>query len=426
MAKNLTNRSSRKPLPAFTCSGTRRLTLLELIVGAKTALRELVVQTGLQVFGALLEEDRTVLCGPKSQPQPDRGAYRHGHDEGTLVFGGRKVRIQKPRVRSVNGKELELPIWQGMSNEDPMQQRVLEQILVGVSTRGYERSLESVAGEAEPVGVSRSSVSRHFVAKTSQEVDRFLSRSLEGLDLPVIMIDGKGFADHMLVTALGIDATGKKHVLGLTEGTTESEGVCRSLLQNLVERGLAVERARLFVIDGGKGIRKGLRATFGHWALIQRCQEHKLRNVLEHLPESKREWLRAAMRRGWEADTVEKARSRMKGLASQLRVEHPGASASILEGMEETLTLIALGVRGSLLRTLRSTNPIENLQGALQKTCRNVKRWRGGAMIMRWGATALMEAEKKFRRIAGYKSMGLLIAALDAKVSAVDIEKAAA
>lgn len=426
MPKNRTNRSSRKQQPAPTGRGPTRLKLLDVLVDAGLALRELVVQTGLQVFGALLEEDRTALCGRRSQPQPERGAYRHGHDEGTLVFGGRKVRIQKPRVRSVNGEELELPTWQAMRNEDPLQQRVLEQILVGVSTRGYERSLEPVAGEAEPVGVSRSSVSRHFVAKTSQEVDRFLSRSLQGLDLPVIMIDGKGFADHMLITALGIDATGRKHVLGFAEGTTESEGVCRSLLRSLVERGLAVERARLFVIDGGKAIRKAIRTTFGHWALIHRCHEHKLRNVTEHLPEAKREWIRAAMRRAWEADTVEKARSKLKGLASQLRVQHPGAAASILEGMDETLTLIALGVRGSLLRTLRSTNPIENLQGTLQRISRNVKRWRSGTMIVRWGATALMEAEKKFRRVAGYKSMGLLIAALEATVSAVDNRKAVA
>ncbi len=426
MRKNRTNRSSRKPLPSFNWSRTRRLTPLELIVGAKAALRELVVQTGLQVFGALLEEDRTVLCGPRSRPQADRGAYRHGHDEGTLVFGGRKIRIRKPRVRSVSGKELELPTWEQMSSGDPMQQRVLEQILVGVSTRGYERSLEPVAGEAQVLGVSRSSISRHLVAKTSQEVDRFLSRRLEGQDLPVIMIDGKGFADHMLVTALGIDASGRKQVLGFTEGTTESEGVCRSLLQGLVDRGLVVERARLFVIDGGKGIRKAIRATFGNWALIQRCQEHKLRNVLEHLPESKREWMRAAMRRAWEADTIESARGRMKSLAARLREAHPGAAASILEGLDETFTLIALGVKGSLLRTLRSTNPIENLQGALQRICRNVKRWRSGAMVMRWCATALMEAENRFRRIAGHKGMSLFISALEAKVSSVDNQKIAA
>ncbi len=426
MSKNCTNRSSRKPLPAPASDRTRRSAFLELIFSAKAALRELVVQTGFQVFGALLEEDRTALCGPKSQPQPDRGAYRYGHDEGTLVFGGRKVRIRKPRVRSVRGKELELPTWQQMRGEDPLRQRVLEQILVGVSTRGYERSLEPVAGEAESVGMSRSSVSRHFVARTSQEVDRFLSRRLDGLDLPVIMIDGKEFADHMLVTALGIDATGNKQVLGFVEGTTESEGVGRSLLQGLLARGLAVERVRLFVIDGGKGIRKAIRATFGPWALIQRCQEHKLRNVLEHLPESKRPWLRAAMRRAWEAETVEQARGRLRGLAAQLRVAHPGAAASILEGMDETLTLIGLGVTGTLLRTLRSTNPIENLQGGLQRLCRNVKRWRSGAMVVRWGATALMEAEKRFRRIAGYKSMGLLIAALGARVSGLDNNKAAA
>jgi transposase-like protein len=215
------------------------------------------------------------------------------------------------------------------------------------------------------------------------------------------MLDGTGFGDHTLVVALGIDVQGRKEVLGVAEGSTENEAVCRRLLANLVDRGLPAERARLFVIDGGKGLRKAIRGIFGDWALVQRCQFHKIRNVVEHLPKGKRAWVKAAMRKAYASETFAQARSRLLDLA-RLLAAHPGAAASLREGLEETLTILRLGSRGALARTLATTNPIENLQGTLKRISRNVKRWRDGGMALRWAVTGLLEARKSFRRVKGY------------------------
>jgi len=417
MGHHRTKKTAREPR---SCSArpasTTRSGLRRAFLDARIALRDVMVWFGLQSFHEMLEEDRTELCGAKSQPQPERTAYRHGHDEGRVVLGGRKVIVRKPRVRSLAGEELELPCWSRAKEEDPLHERVFEQMLVGVSSRQYGRSLEAMP-EGTPSGsTSRSSFSRTLVARTTRQVEAFLSRSLGELDLPVILLDGKNFGDHVLVTALGVDSTGRKHVLGVVEGSTESEEVCRSLLKSLIERGLPVERARLFVIDGGKGLRKAIRTVFAGWALVQRCQLHKLRNVAEHLPERKRAWVRAAMRKAWAADSVEEARGKLNALAGQLEGDHPGAGGSIREGLEETLTLIALGVSGWLHRTLSTTNAIENIQGTLQRVSRNVTRWRGGAMALRWVVAALEEAQKNFRRVKGFKDMPQLIAALEAQV----------
>src|SRR5438093_7400778 len=424
MKKNRTKHPSRNTeFPSGRSASTRKLTLPEVVVKVRRSLRDLVTSSGLEIFRALLEEDQAMLCGPRHRCQADRQAFRHGTTEGPLVFGGRKIRLTRPRVRSIKGREVELPTWKEFSEEDPLNERAVEQMLVGVSTRGYARSLEPLDEDHESVGVSRSSVSRRFVAKTKEQVTAFLSRVLGELDLPVIMLDGVCLAEHVLIVALGIDTDGRKHVLGLVEGSTESEGVCRNLLSNLIERGLKVERARLFVIDGGKGVRKAIRSVFGPWALVQRCQVHKLRNVLDHLPEGKRNWMRAAIRRAWAAETSDTARRKLRDLAAKLEETHPGAAASLREGLEETVTVIDLGVGGWLLKTLCSTNPIENLNGSLRRLTRNVKRWRGGAMAQRWGATVLMEAEKGFRRIKGHREIPQMLKALDALIAGARVDK---
>ena len=410
MKKNRTKGLLREAAP-------ERIALPGILIDTRKALRELVMSSGLAVFAEMLEEDRTALCGPRHRPSPKRDAYRHGHDEGSLVFGGRKVRLRKPRVRSIDGDEIELATWERMSAEDPLRDRIVEQTILGVSSRGYERSLEPLPAEIRSHTTKRSSVCRRFVARTTAQVQTFLSRPLGDLDLPVILIDGTGVGDHVLIVAMGIDTTGHKHILGVAVGTTESEQAIRSLFRNLIDRGLVVERARLFVIDGGKGLRKAIRITFGDWALIQRCQVHKLRNVAEHLPKHRQAWVKAAMRKAWRSGTVAKARQRLTHLAEQLDAEHPDAAASIREGLEDTLTLLRLGVGGTLHKTLCSTNPIENLQGAIKRIVRNVKRWRGGSMALRWCATALVEAEKHFRRLRGHREMPQLIAALEAVVN---------
>jgi transposase-like protein len=360
----------------------------------------------------MLEEDREQLCGPRYQQAEGRRAYRHGSEEAPVVLGGRKVRVKKLRVRAASGGgELTLPTWEDITREDPLEERAVEQMLLGVSTRRYARSLEPLPPGVESVAVSRSSVSRRFVARTAAKVEEFLSRPLEA-DFPVLMIDGTGLGEHVLVVALGIDSEGHKHVLGVVEGSTESHGVCQALLRDLIERGLVVERARLFVIDGGKGLRKAIRETFAQWALIQRCQVHKLRNVLDHLPGSKRAAIGAALRRAWSADSEAQGRQQLEALASKLEAHHPGAVSALREGFDETLTLLALGAKGALYRTLCSTNPIENLQGALKRVAKRVKRWRGGSMALRWAATALMEAEGRFRRIRGHRELATLNSSL--------------
>lgn len=409
------SRSSEGPNPGFI--EQRVLPLMEVIVALKDGLRELVVSSGMQVLEALLEDDREKLCGPKKKQQLEREAYRYGYDQGQLVMGGRKVSVAKPRVRRVAGGEVTLPTWDAFRRTDPLNERVVEQMLTGVSTRKYERSLEPLDRERKAIGVKKSSVSRRFITATSQKMSSFLNRSLDELDLPIIMIDGLHVGEQVVLGVIGIDASGSKHVLGLCDGPSESERVCRSLLRNLIERGLVVERARLFVIDGSAGLRKAIRNTFGPWALIQRCQLHKLRNVLEHLPEKKREWVRAKMRKAWEAASTEKAKSILEDLARSLG-DYPSAAASVREGLDDTLTLIKLGVTGALYRTLRTTNLIENLQGTIRRVTRNVRRWRTGLMVVRWVATALMEAEEGFRRIKGVNDMPRFLKALDRAVAA--------
>src|SRR5574341_319628 len=385
MTKHRTKRPISDPsISVLTPASMRQMLLPRAVLDTRIALREFLLAAGMKALLEELEDDRTLLCGPKGRFQDDRRAYRHGHDTGQLVMGGRKVRVLKPRARSVDGGELELPHWRHFSQEDPLDERVQEQILMGISTRDYRNSLER---------------------------------------LPVLLQDGVVMGEHLLLTALGIDATGLKQVLGVVEGGSESEEVAKSLFRDLIERGLAVERARLFVIDGGKGLRKAIRTVFGDWALVQRCQVHKQRNVLDHLPERQRTWVRAALHRAWSAATVERGRELLRNLAAQLRMDHPGAASSIDEGLDETLTFIALGVFGALQRTLATTNPIENLQGTIRRVSRNVKRWRGGSMALRWTVSAFMRAERKFRRVKGHADMPRLVAALDALIGVGSMDR---
>ena len=387
-----------------------------ILQSTQVCLRALIMRVGLQGLASLLEADREEFCGPLRRSNQERTAYRYGHTQGSLVFGGRKVVIDKPRVRSLDNRELALPTWSLFQSSDPLDEHVVRQVLGGVSSHGYAEALEPVDQVFESRATSQSEVSRRFVAKTKHEVAKFLGRSLADQDFPVVMLDGTHFGDHLLVVALGIDGTGRKQVLGVVDGTTESEVCCQSLLRDLIERGLVVERARLFVIDGGKGLRRAVRTVFGNWALIQRCRIHKLRNVLEHLPQHRRAWFSAAIKKAWSLTNVAVAEKQLRQLAAQMESISPTASSSMLEGLAETLTITEFAIGEALRKTIGSTNPIENLQGQLQRLARNVKRWRGGQMALRWGATGIQLAERRFRRIKGYRDMPALIRAIDAAV----------
>jgi transposase-like protein len=392
----------------------RSLPLVELLVDTKTELFELMIRSGLRVLDAMLEEDRTALCGPRYAHQVARSASRAGTVPSEVVLGGRKVTVARPRVRAA-GREVPLPTFQTLAQEDPLNRRVVEQMLVGVATRQYARSLEPVPTGVVSRGTSKSSVSRRFVAKTTAQLRAWQSAPLDELDLVALLLDGVHIGEHCLVVALGIAADGQKHALGLWEGATENAAVCQSLLANLQSRGLRTDRSLLVILDGALALHKATRAVFGEAALIQRCQVHKLRNILDHLPERQRPWVQAVVRRAYQATDITVATRLLTDLAKRLDDEHPSAAGSVREGLDETLTVLSLHLSARLQRSLVTTNAAESLLSRTRHVKRNVKRWRGGQMMLRWVAAGVLEAVKGFRRLKGHADMPRLVAALRAR-----------
>jgi putative transposase len=395
-------------------SPLRHLPLVDLLVDTKTELLELALRSGLRVFTTMLEEDRTAICGPRYAHEPDRPASRAGTTQSEVVLGGRKVVIQRPRVRTAAG-EVALPTFQTMAATDPLDRRVVEQMLVGVATRQYARSLEPLGPEMKSRGTSKSAVSRRFVAKTTVQLAAWQSAPLDALDLVALLIDGVHLGDHCLIVALGIAADGQKHALGLWDGSTENATVCQGLLANLQSRGLRTDRSLLVILDGSKALRKAVRATFGDAALVQRCQVHKTRNILEYLNDRQRPWAQAILRRAYQSAEPKTAQRLLLDLARRLETEHPSAAESVREGLDETLTVLTLNLSARLRRSLATTNAAESLLSRTRHVKRNVKRWRGGQMMLRWVAAGVLEAVKGFRRLKGYADMPTLIAALRAR-----------
>jgi len=389
------------------------LPLLDVLQDTRTAFFGLCLDAGQQVLRTMMEEDREQLCGPKHVPNPERRAYRSGSTRGEVTLGGRRILVPRLRARSMKGHELALPSFTYAAGRDPLNARTLEAIAIGVTTRQYRRALDPLPVGTRERAVAKSSVSRRFVALTTTQLASWLTRPLDALAIRIIFLDGLHFREHVVLIALGVDVQGHKHVLALHEGTTENATVCKALLTDLRERGLDLDRPILFVIDGGSGLRKALRETCGTTAVVARCQVHKRRNVLEHLPESMRPRVRRVLDEAYGLAEATLAQRRLEQLAAGLERTHPGAAASLREGLDETLTLQRLGVTGALYRTLRSTNAIENLNGLVGRFTRNVRRWRDGHMLVRWIAAALQEARRSFRRLRGHRDLAALIHALD-------------
>lgn len=382
----------------------------------QSAFFGLCVTAGKQVLYAMMEEDRTRLCGSKGVPDAVRAAVRGGHTRSWVSLGGRRIAVARPRVRAVAAGELSLPTFSWAAQCDPMNAATLAAIAAGVSTRRYRSTLDRLPVAEQEGAVSKTEVSRRFVALSTQRLGEWLSAPLHELDLPVLMIDGIHFRDRVVLIALGLDAEGNKHVLGLHEGSTEKAALVRSLLSDLIERGVGAETPRLWVIDGGKALRRGITEIFGQNALVQRCQEHKRRNVLDHLPKELHASVGRALRDAWEAKDSLLAKRQLERLVRSLERTHPGAAASLREGLDETLTVCGLGIDAALYRTLRTTNPIENLNGLIAHYTRNVKRWRDGQMLVRWMGSAIQQAAGGFRRVRGHRDMRRPISALKQRV----------
>jgi len=393
-----------------------RQLLLGMVAGmaaTKQDLMEWVQEVGLSALKEVFEGDATMIAGAKGRHLEERSHQRWGSTQTELPFGGRRIQVERPRVRSKSGQEVKLPSVKRFQAEDPLPERVVNQILLGVSTRGYGASLLPPPPGLVSRGTSKSAASRHLVERMGAKMRDYFSRRLDETKLLVLMLDGIHVAKQTVVVALGITEDGTKEPLGLWQGSTENSAVCTSLLQDLIGRGLNVDERILCVIDGGKGIRKAIDDVLGTLAVVQRCQLHKRRNLKDHLPESAQINVDRMLRDAYGSSSADTARKRLRNVVSWLEGNgHEDAAASLREGMEETLTVLKLDLPPSLRRSLATTNAIENTLGTVRKASRNVKRWRGGDMVRRWTAIGLVAAKNHFRRIKGYRELPALAAAL--------------
>jgi transposase-like protein len=411
--KSLTNSKQRKLVAARDARVDIALPVAGVLNDVRSAFFGLCVNAGKAVLTAMMEEERVALCGPRGVPNPTRSAYRGGHTRSQVTLAGQRLAIARPRARDLEAGELTLPSFEWAAHRDPLDAATLAAVAAGVSTRRYRTTLDPLPANEAASAVSKSAVSRRFVAMSSERLEQWLASRLDELKLPVAMIDGIHFKERVVLVALGFDTEGRKHALGIREGSTENTRVVRSLIAELIERGLDAETPRLWIIDGGKALRRALTEVFGARALVHRCQEHKRRNVLDHLPENMHASVGRAMKDAWQGKNAALAKRQLERLAHSLAKPHPGAAASLREGLAETLTLTALGIDGALYRTFRTTNPIENLNGLIAHYTRNVKRWRDGDMVLRWVGTALHEASGGFRAVRGFREMKRIVAALE-------------
>ncbi len=392
----------------------------EVAADMREGLLALAVGAGLQVMAQLMEADVTAVCGPRGKHDPERVATRHGAEAGSVTLGGRRVPVRRPRVRAADGTgELPVPTYQVFTSTELLGRMAMERMLAGVSTRRYPVALEPVGHsvEDEAKSTSKSAVSRKFVAMTETALADLLGKNLTDVDLVALMIDGVHFADHLCVVALGIDIDGGKHPLAVVEGSTENTTLVRGLLVGLRERGLDTTKPILAVLDGAKALTAAVTEVFDH-PVIQRCQLHKLRNVRDHLPEKLRGPVQKQMRKAYHAGSALEAEALLEALAKELDKTHPGAAASLREGLAETLTVLRLGIPPTLARTLRSTNAIESMISICRDHAKNVKRWRDGQMALRWCAAGMVEASGQFRRVNGHLHLAILRAALHRHVGA--------
>jgi transposase-like protein len=394
------------------------ISLGEIAESAKEGLLALAVGAGLQVLQAMMDADVTALAGPRGRHRPDRAAVRHGGQDGSVTLGGRRVAVRRPRVRAADGSsEVRLPSYELFAGTEVLGRMAMERMLAGLSTRRYGHGLEPVGEQVavEAASTSRSAVSRRFVAATEHALADLMTADLSTLDLVVLMVDGVHFAEHTCVVALGIGVDGTKHPLALVEGSTENATLVTDLLVGLRERGLDVTRPILAVLDGSKALSRAVRDVFDR-PIIQRCQQHKIRNVRDRLPDKLRALVERRMREAYHADSALTAEAKLITLAAELDKTHPGAAASLREGMAETLTILRLQVPPTLARTLRSTNPIESMIFICRDHSTNVKRWRDGQMALRWCAAGMAEAAGQFRRVNGHLHLPKLRDALERHV----------
>jgi len=428
VSKDYQKRNAQTSTPSVQSAGSRMrpvpvapdvvsVAMNEIAADVGEGLLAVAVGAGLQVMAAMMAADVDALCGPRGRHDPDRTATRHGSEAGSVTLGGRRLAVRRPRVRTGDGSgELPIASYETFSSTQTLGRKAMEQMLAGLSTRRYQVGLEPVGEQvaAQSTSTSKSAISRRFVQATEAALSDLMTADLSGLDLVAFMVDGVHFAEHVCVVALGITIDGTKVPLAIEEGSTENATLVTSLIVGLRERGLDVTTPILAVLDGSKALARAVKDVFDH-PVIARCQLHKIRNVRDRLPEKLRTVVERRMRQAYHAETALAAQAELEALAAELDKTHPGAAASLREGIDQTLTVLRLGVPPTLARTLRSTNAIESMIEICREHAKNVKNWKDGQMALRWAAAGMLEAGKQFRRVNGHLHLPALRAALEAE-----------
>lgn len=423
--RNSYRKASRQERRKAQAAKARQVQLMldpeEVMAMLQDSMTDFATEMGLKVARLLLEDEVHQRCGSRYERVRERTVTRYGHQQGVAVIAGQKLPIQRPRVRYTRRcGEAELETYRRLQSPDAMPQSVLKRLVRGVSCRDYEGVVDMAR---EGFGVKKSSVSRSFVKASAEEIRQLAERRFDGVRFPVIYIDGTPYAGQTMIAALGMTEDGTKHLLGVRQGATENAAVCTALLEDLVSRGLDTSSPVLLVLDGAKALSAAVKRVWGERAVIQRCQVHKKRNVQEHLP--KKHWpeLSRQLEAAYHETDYERALNGLKTTAQWLKRLNPDAAASLREGMEETLTVVRLGVPELLRRTLATTNPIESAFSVAENVTARVKRWRDGDMRQRWCIAGLMRAESKFRRVKGYRHMPQLLEALNCLVLGKELDK---
>jgi len=396
----------------LTKNGQALLPMVELIEQSQLAVDELIDVLGRASIEAVLRLSAQGIAGPPHPGKKGGAVGWHGSETGTVALSERKLRVRRPRLRKKQtgpDGEVPIPAYEAMQADGTLGSRMLEILLRGVSTRQYQRVLPEMAST---VGVAKSSVSAEAIEASEEELKKLCGRRWDQVELLVIYLDGLVFGEHHVLAAVGVDAGGNKHVLGIAEGASENQVVAQGLLERLVEQGLDPKRRYLFVIDGSKALRAAIDAVFGERNPVQRCRHHKIENVMGYLPEHLKEQVKAAMRAAFRLPASE-GMARLEKQAQWLEREYPDAAASLREGLEEMFTVNRLGLSPSLMRCLSSTNIIESPHSGVRLRTRRICRWRDGRMVLRWAAAAFLMTEKSFRKIQGYRDLWMLKAVLD-------------
>jgi putative transposase len=403
-------------------NGQVLLPLLELVTEARVAVDEVIGCIGRKTIETILRLSAEQVAGAPTPGKASGEIRWHGTQNGRVALADRQLKVKRPRLRHKREGEVRVPAYDALQENGATAQRMLGALLRGVSTRQYEEVLPEMA---ETVGVSRSSVSRQAIEGSAEQVRQLHERRWEGIDLLAIYIDGQRFGEQHVISAVGIDGQGSKHVLGIEMGATENASAVKNLLTGLRERGVPTDRRYLFVIDGAKALRAGIHEVFGSEQPVQRCRNHKMRNVLDELPREQHAQVTNVLRAAWKLTDAEEGMKRLEGLARFLEHDHESAARSLREGMAEMFTMQKLNLPPSLYKCLGTTNVIESPQSGVQKRTGNVTRWRDAAMVERWVASAWLLTEKHFRKVIGHRDFWALAVALGREKTSCNSEKVA-